>query len=104
MKTLVIFLFYCLLPAGYCQLAPVLSECNFRGIPLHGKVCVVDIGEDFKIRIVDIGEDLRVKATEFPDECGEWQFVEIGEDFKIRYVEIGEDFKIRFTDFPGLPN
>ncbi len=79
------------------------KNCTCNGIPLYGKVKIVKIGEDFKVREVIIGEDIKVKKVDIsPDECGEWKFVEIDEDFKVRFVEIGEDFKIRFVDIsPG---
>ena len=85
--------------------SPIESEtCTCKGIPLYGKVRVVDISPDFKVEIVDIGADLRVERVDIgASSCGKWEFVEIGEDFTVEFVTIGGDFKVEFVDIsPGI--
>lgn len=85
---------------------PVTSDCKCKGIPLHGKVKVVESFEDFKVRVVNSFEDIRVDTNWYGQMgCGDWKFVTAGEDFTIRYVNAFEDFKIRYVNaFHGLPN
>ncbi|MDD4848938.1 MAG: hypothetical protein PHR53_09300 [Bacteroidales bacterium] len=80
------------------------ENCTFRGIPLYGRVQVVEYGEDFKVRVVVYGEDIRIeKVSSHPNDCGEWEFVDTFPDFKIRFVEHDEDLKIIFVNtFPGI--
>lgn len=82
----------------------VSSSCSFKGVPLYGKVKVVNSFEDFKVKKVTSFEDLKVKkVSSFPDRCGRWQFVDSFEDFKIKYVDSFEDFSIKFVDsFEGI--
>lgn len=82
----------------------VSPACTYNGVPLYGRVKVVDSFEDFKVRRVTSFEDLKVKeVSSFPDSCGRWQFVNSFEDFKIRYVNSFEDFKIKFVNsFEGI--
>lgn len=81
------------------------KDCTFKGVPLKGKVQVVDSFPDFKVQVVSSFPDLKVKTVEhFPDDCGEWQFVDSFPDFKIKFVNSFPDFKIKMVDsFPGLP-
>ncbi len=89
----------CLLPIALFAENPISDSCTFNGVPLYGKVKIVDIGETFKVRVVDIGEDIKIRESNFNETtCGVWQFVTIGEDFSIRFVTIGEDFTIRFVN------
>ncbi len=98
MKRLLLLLI-CFLPLQMLAENPIDDDCTFNGIPLYGKVKIVDIGETFKVRIVDIGEDIKICESNFNETtCGNWQFVTIGEDFSIRFVTIGEDFTIRFVN------
>lgn len=78
-------------------------NCTFNGIPLHGKVKVVDHFPDIKVQVVTAFPDLRVKWVDhFPDACGEWQSVEHFPDFTIQYVDHFPDLKIRVVEhFPG---
>ena len=80
------------------------DSCTCKGIPLYGKVGVVDASADFKVEIVDIGADLRVERVDIgADSCGKWEFVDIGEDFTVEFVEIGADFKVEFVEIsPGI--
>lgn len=80
------------------------SACTFGGMPLHGKVAVVDSSPDIKVQRVSSFPDLDVqKVDAFPDECGQWQFVEEFPDFTIQYVDSFPDVKVRFVDsFPGI--
>tara|TARA_B100001939_G_scaffold264074_1_gene231290 strand:+ start:12613 stop:12954 length:342 start_codon:yes stop_codon:yes gene_type:complete len=81
------------------------KDCTFKGVPLKGKVKVVDSFPDFKVKVVDSFPDLKVKTVDsFPDDCGEWKFVDSFPDFKIKFVTSFPDFKIKMVDsFPGLP-
>lgn len=83
----------------------VQSNCTFKGIPLHGKVKVVDSFPDIKVKVVTSFPDLKVKTVDsFPDDCGEWKFVDSFPDFKIQYVQSFPDIKIQMVEsFPGLP-
>ncbi|MCB2097580.1 MAG: hypothetical protein KDE05_08110 [Parvularculaceae bacterium] len=89
------------------SVAPAAAEgdCAFEGIPLHGRVKVVDSFPDIQVQTVESFPDLRVKRVEsFPDNCGEWLFVDSFPDFTIRYVDGFPDLKITFVEsFPGLP-
>ena len=79
--------------------SPIVN-CKCKGIPLYGKVKVVERFADFDVRIVEFGADLNVrKVTSLPLSCGEWQFVNEFPDFTIRFVDIAPDFTIRYVDF-----
>ena len=80
------------------------AACTYNGIPLKGKVKIVDSGEDFKIRYVSYDADIRVKLVDWmADDCGEWQIVESGEDFKVKVVDWNEDLKVEKVQFtPGM--
>lgn len=82
----------------------VSSNCTYKGVPLYGKVKIVDSFEDFRVRRVSAFEDLRVKeVTSFPNSCGRWQYVEFFPDFRVKFVDAFEDFTIKFVDsFEGL--
>jgi|BioPla2DNA2_1021312.scaffolds.fasta_scaffold121444_1 hypothetical protein len=79
------------------------ENCTCKGIPLYGKVRVMDNSfADFDVRITNGYPDLDVEVVKaFPNECGKWEFVEGFEDFTVRFVEGFEDFTIRFVD--GIP-
>ena len=79
------------------------GNCTCKGIPLMGKVKIVNAFHDFKVKIVNAFPDLKVKTvTAFPDKCGKWQFVESFPDFTIQFVEAFPDFTIQFVEnFPG---
>ena len=79
------------------------GNCTCKGIPLMGKVKIVNAFPDFKVKIVNAFPDLKVKTvTAFPDKCGKWQFVESFPDFTIQFVEAFPDFTIQFVEnFPG---
>lgn len=83
--------------------SPIEGDCTCKGIPLYGKVKVVENFADFKVKIVSSFPDLKVKTvSSFPDDCGEWQFVESFPDFTIQFVESFPDFTIKFVEsFPG---
>lgn len=102
-KILLIFiLFVALSQVSFAgQVAP---DCTYKGIPLYGKVKIVQNFEDFKVKRVDNFQDIKIKRVDnFPNSCGKWQFVDNFEDFKIKFVDNFEDFKIKFVDnFEGL--
>ena len=71
----------------------ITEDCTFNGIPLHGNVQIVENFADIKVQVVD----------NFPDDCGQWEFVENFPDFKIQFVDSFPDIKIRFVEsFPGV--
>ncbi|MGJ3233026.1 MAG: hypothetical protein ACFE0P_14645 [Oceanicaulis sp.] len=84
--------------------ADIAADCTLNGVPLHGRVEVVEHFADFDVEIVDGFPDLDVKpVTSFPDECGEWEFVDTFPDFTVRFVDSFPDFTIQYVErFPGL--
>lgn len=80
------------------------EKCTCNGIPLKGKVKIVNSFADFKVQVVNSFPDIKVKkVTSFPNNCGEWQFVESFPDFTIQIVESFPDVKIKFVNsFPGM--
>jgi hypothetical protein len=82
------------------------EKCTYNGIPLHGKVKIVESFPDIKVQVVESFPDINVKIVSiFPDDCGEWQMVESFPDFKIQFVTSFPDIKIRFVEsFPGIKN
>lgn len=81
-----------------------VSGCSYNGVPLYGKVRIVEHFGDFKVREVQHFGDLKVEMVSFaPDRCGKWELVSIGEDFIVEFVSIGEDFTIEYvTIAPGV--
>ncbi|MBD5402513.1 hypothetical protein HDR58_06910 [bacterium] len=78
---------------------PISPSCSYKGIPLYGRVKVVDSLADFNVRRVSSMEDLKVKqVSSFANSCGRWQFVDSFPDFTIKYVDSIADFSIRFVD------
>ena len=77
-----------------------LKDCKCKNIELKGRVRVVTIGADFRVKVVtSLLPDLRVKkVTIGPIKCGEWQFVDIGEDFTIQFVDEFPDFTIEYVE------
>ena len=64
-----------------------ITNCEFNGVPLYGKVKVVESFPDFKVKIVNSFPDLKVKSvSSFPDKCGRWKFVESFPDFKVKFI------------------
>lgn len=104
MKNIIILLLTLNLIILSAHAGNVTSACTYNGIPLYGKVRVVDSFEDFRVRVVSTFEDLRVRpVSSFARNCGQWEFVNSFEDFKIKYVDSFEDFSIRFVDtFEGV--
>ena len=99
---LFLIFFVCLVQSSFAgQVSP---DCTYKGIPLYGKVKIVQNFEDFKVKRVDNFQDIKIKRVDyFPNSCGKWQFVDNFEDFKIKFVDNFEDFKIKFVDnFEGL--
>lgn len=80
------------------------GECEYKGIPLHGKVEFVESFADIKIEFVESFADIKVKFVDsFPDECGEWQKVTSFPDFKVEVVESFADLKVEeVSSFPGM--
>lgn len=84
--------------------AAVGSDCTLNGVPLYGKVKVVENFADFDVEVVSSFPDLKVqKVTSFPDRCGRWQFVTSFPDFTVRFVNSFPDLKIQYvSSFPGV--
>lgn len=84
--------------------ASISSNCTFKGVPLYGKVQIVNSFPDFKVKVTSSFPDLKVKqVSSFPDSCGKWQFVNSFPDFKVQFVDSFQDFSIKYVDsFPGL--
>lgn len=83
-----------------------IVDCKCKGIPLYGRVKIVEYNADFNVRVVKNMADLNVKKVKsLPLSCGEWQFIEDGlPDFTIRIVTYPHDFTIRYVDgLPGTP-
>lgn len=80
-----------------------ISSCTFDGIPLYGKVKVVNSFPDIKVKVVSSFEDLDVQTVNaFADDCGKWQFVDSFEDFKVQFVDSFPDITVKFVQsFPG---
>lgn len=84
---------------------PIAEDCTLNGVPLHGRVQVVDSFADFEVESVESFPDLKVEpVSNFPDECGEWKFVDSFPDFTVTFVDSFADFTIETVGaFPGLP-
>jgi hypothetical protein len=84
--------------------AGTLSGCSYKGIPLYGKVKVVNAFPDIKVKVVRSFPDLKVKRVNgFANQCGQWQFVDAFPDFKVQFVDSFPDIKIQYVDaFPGV--
>lgn len=92
-----------MLPA-MCSAGAVSKDGYYKGIPLWGKVKVVEHHADIKVQVVKAFPDLKVKkVTSFPDSVGKWQFVNNFPNFTIQFVTSFPDIKIQFVDaFPGV--
>lgn len=79
------------------------DACTYNGIPLYGRVQIVDSFPDIRVKVVDSFPDVKVKKVDsFPDSCGEWKFVDSFPDVKIKLVDSSADIKIKYVDsFPG---
>ena len=82
-----------------------IKDCEWKEIPLKGKVQFVDNFGDIKVQFVESFPDLKVKFVDnFADDCGEWEVVESFPDFKVQVVENFADIKIQIVEsFPGMP-
>jgi hypothetical protein len=85
----------------------ISDDCKCKGIPLYGRVKVVDYNADFKVQVVKYLPDLKVQKVErLPDKCGKWQFVERHPDFTVQFIDQNHvaDFKIQYVEsHPGSP-
>ena len=94
-----------LLLASNSSSEPIDKEhCTCKGIPLYGRVRVVEYSADFDVKIIEHSADLDVRIVDFSaSNCGEWQFVEHSPDFTVRFVEHSPDFEIRIVEHaPGI--
>ncbi len=91
--------------AAFASPAHALSDCSYRGLPLHGEVAIVPEGADLKVELVSSNADLKIQWTDvYADGCGVWRRVGMGADFTIQIVPTGGDIKIQeVTSGPGLP-
>lgn len=93
-----------LLIANISMAVTVSSDCTYNGIPLYGKVQIVDRFPDIKVKVVDNFPDLKVQNVQsFPNACGKWQYVDRFPDFKVQFVDTFPNIKIKYVDsFPGV--
>lgn len=100
-KHLFVLIFLLAAPLAFAR---VSADCTYNGIPLYGRVQVVNYMADFDVQVVSFLPDLRVQNVSYlPVECGRWQFVNSMPDFTIRFVNALPDFTIQFVDYlPGL--
>ncbi len=95
------------LPASDSTQTPIV-DCKCKGIPLYGRVRVVEMAADLDVLVVDMAPaDLYVLQVDAaPTKCGEWEFVDLygEEDFTVRFVDLyGEqDFTVQFVDLAGM--
>ena len=82
-----------------------VTDCRCNGVPLYGKVKIVNSFPDFKVKIVESFPDLKVRLVDsFPDSCGKWKIVDSFPDFTIQFVDSFPDFTIKMVEsFPGMP-
>ncbi len=94
----------CFLPLVLFAENPIDDDCTFNGIPLYGRVKIVEEFPTFLISINDSFPNLNVRIVDgFANECGEWQIVDDFPDFTIRIVEGFSDFSIKYVDvWPGI--
>ena len=87
------------------QCGNILCDCTFDGIPLWGKVEVVEAFGDIQVEEVSAFADLDVEQVDaFANECGEWEMVDAFGDFTIEIVDSFGDIEVRYVDaFPGIP-
>ena len=100
------FFMILLLGLGTAQAASkVDSNCRYKGIPLYGKVKVVQYNANLKIKKVSSFPDLNVQVVKsFPDQCGKWQWVTAFPDFTVQFVDAFPDINIKMVNaFPGRP-
>ncbi len=99
-RTLLLSIVLVLSCFSICQAGNIASNCTYNGIPLYGKVKIVDNFEDIKVKVVNNFEDLKVKPVQqFANSCGRWQFVENFEDFKVKFVDHFEDISIKYVEY-----
>jgi len=79
-------------------------NCTWKGLPLYGKVKIVENFADIRVKVVTSFPDLKVQLVEsFPDACGKWEFTESFPDLKVQFVESFEDIRVEFVNsFPGI--
>ena len=94
MQKIILSLLCLLLPLA--SFADVGANCTFNGIPLYGKVKIVNAFADIKVKKVNSFPDLKVKfVSAFPDSCGKWQIVNSFPDFTVQFVNAFEDVSIK---------
>lgn len=83
--------------------ASISRDCTLNGVPLYGKVKIVNSFPDFKVKVVDSFPDLKVQqVNSFPNSCGKWKIVNSFPDFKVQFVDSFPDFTIKYVNsFPG---
>jgi len=83
---------------------PIGKDCKCKGIPLYGKVKIVEINPDFRVQVVERNPDLKIIFVDrSPNRCGEWQIVDRAADFTVKIVDRAADFTIKIVDIsPGL--
>ena len=102
MKKYFILFLLCLLPTALK--AEINPNCTYNGIPLYGRVKIVEHFADFRVKAVFFLPDLRVQqVSSFANSCGRWQLVDSFPDFTVQFVDVLPDFTIQFVEsFPGI--
>jgi hypothetical protein len=104
MKLILVLLMVLFFTMNISTAGEISPSCTYNGIPLYGKVKIVESFADIKVKVVENFPDLKVKNVQsFPDSCGKWKYVESFPDFKIKFVDSFPDIKIKYVDsFQGI--
>lgn len=94
-----------LLPASGFAKESIQANCTYKGIPLYGKVKIVEHFPDIQVQAVSRFPDLRVLTVEgYANKCGRWEIVDDFPDFTVQFVEHFPDITVQFVEiYPGLP-
>jgi len=80
-----------------------IAGCAFKNIALTGRVKVVSVGGQIRVRVTNGMADFGVRSVDRPTgRCGDWTFVSAQPDFTVEIVDSGEDFTIALGGRPGV--
>ena len=83
--------------------SPRITGCSFKNIALTGRVKVVSVGGQIRVRVTNGMADFGVRSVDRPTgKCGDWTFVSAQPDFTVEIVDSGEDFTIALGGRPGV--
>ncbi len=79
------------------------AACAVNGHRLAGRVRIVDVAGDVRVRKVSMLPDLAVVwRGSMATRCGEWTRVTAHEDFTVQWVTASADVRVQFvSNFPG---